>query len=105
MCGSSGSSWNDEPITDCARLSQQTPLNSPNSVILSQLSKGDLLEVHLNKLGKAVVVEALHLGQVAGTITSSILQTIAECIEKGYEYVAEVIEVREGSCRVHVRPK
>ena len=35
----------------------------------------------------------------------SIIQRLAECIEKGYEYVAEVVDIHGGACKVHVRPK
>jgi len=64
-----------------------------------------VLDVTVNKTGKAVTIEALFNGQVAGTITSSIIQSLAECMEKGYEYVAEVIDVQGGACRVHIRVK
>lgn len=106
MSGSGGGTWIDQPSDDCARLSQQTTLNSPNRDVLNDLKKGTVLDIRVNKEGKGVVVEAVHLGKVAGTITSSIIQRLVECIEKGYEYVAEVIEdVKGGACRVHVRSK
>ena len=105
MSGSGGGTWVDQPSDDCATLSQQTTLNSPNRTVLGQLKKGDLLDVRVNKAGKGVVVEAVHNGQVAGSITSSIIQHLAECIEKGYEYVAEVVDVQGGACRVHVHLK
>lgn len=106
MSGSGGGTWIDQPGDDCARLSQQTTLNSPNRSVLSQLKKGDVLDVRVNKQGKGVVVEALYFAQVAGTITSSIIQRLAECVEKGHEYVAEVIDdVKGGACRVHIRSK
>ena len=73
--------------------------------MLSQVTKGALLDVSVNKTGKAVTIEALFNGQVAGTITASIIQQIAECIEKGYQYVAEVIDNQGGACRVRIRAK
>lgn len=105
MSGSGGGTWIDQPGDSCATLSQQTTLNSPNRAVLSQLSKGTELAVSVNKTGKAVTVEALFNGQVAGTITSSIIQHLAECMENGYQYVAEVIDVEGGACRVHIRLK
>ena len=105
MSGSGGGTWIEQPGDSCATLSQQTTLNSPNRAVLAQLSKGTELEVSVNKTGKAVTVEALFNGQVAGTITSSIIQRLAECMENGYQYVAEVIEVQGGACRVHIRLK
>ena len=106
MSGSGGGTWIDQPTDDCARLAQQTTLNSPNRAVVSRLQKGDLLDVRVTKVGKGVVVEALRNGQVAGSITSSIIQRLAECVEKGYEYVAEVIDdVQGGACRIHVHLK
>lgn len=105
MSGSGGGTWIDQPGDSCATLSQQTTLNSPNRAVLAQLTNGAELEVSVNKSGKAVTVEALFNGQVAGTITSSIIQRLAECMENGYQYVAEVIDVQGGACRVHIRLK
>ena len=103
MSGSGGGTWIEQPGDSCGTLSQQTTLNSPNRAVLAQLSKGTELEVSVNKSGKAVTVEALFNGRVAGTITSSIIQRLAECMENGYQYVAEVIDVQGGACRVHIR--
>jgi hypothetical protein len=89
----------------CETLSQQTTLNSPNKSVLSQLKKGDILDVRVSKSGKAIIVEAVYKGQVAGTITSSIIQKLAECVDQGYEYVAEVVDIQGGACKVHVRVK
>jgi hypothetical protein len=105
VSGSGGGTWIDQPGDSCAKLSQQTTLNSPNRTVLSQVTKGTVLDVAVNKTGKAVTIEALFNGQVAGTITASIIQSLAECMEKGYEYVAEVIDIQGGACRVHVRAK
>lgn len=88
MSGSGGGgTWVNQPTDDCATLAQQTSLNSPNRGVLQQLKPGVLLEVRVNKIGKAVVVEAVYNGEVAGSVTSSIIQKLAECIEKGHEYV------------------
>ena len=105
MSGSGGGTWVDQPGDSCETLSQQTTLNSPNRAVLIQLKKGTSLAVSVNKTGKAVTVEALFNGQVAGTITSSIIQRLAECMEKGYQYVAEVVEVQGGACQVQIRLK
>jgi len=105
VSGSGGGTWIEQPTDDCARLAQQTTLNSPDRAVVSRLQKGDVLDVRVNKVGKGVVVEALYNGQVAGSITSSIIQKLAECVENGYEYVADVIEVQGGACRIHVHLK
>jgi len=106
MSGSGGGGWVSEPNDDCATLAQFTTLNSPNQTVLKKLKKGDLLEITVQQVGKAVIVEALHNGQIAGAITSSIIQRLAECMEKGFHYVAEVTEdVKGGACKVHIHRK
>jgi hypothetical protein len=104
--GGGGGEWTGEPANDCATLSENTTLNSPNQSVLGQLKKGDVLEVTVRNVGKAIVIEALYKGQVAGAITSSIIQRLAECIEKGFQYVADVTEdVKGGACKVRVHIK
>lgn len=106
MSGSGGGSWINTPNDSCATLSQQATLNSPVKAVLANVKKGDLLSINVRKVGSAAIVEALHNGQVAGTITSSIIQRLAECMEEGYEYVAEVVDhVQGGACRIQVRAK
>jgi hypothetical protein len=52
------------------------------------------------------VVLALRDGKVAGSITSAIIQRLSECTDKGYVYVAEVLEDVKGAvCKVRVRVK
>lgn len=106
MSGSGGGGWANEPSVDrCETLRETTTLNSPQKVVIASLKAGDLLEVTLTKQGKAPVVIALHQGQVAGTITSSIVQKLAECIDGGHNYVAEVIGLQGGACKVQIRAK
>jgi len=106
MSGSGGGGWANEPSVDtCETLRETTTLNSPQKAVINLLNVGNLLNVIVSKQGKAVVVLALYQGQVAGTITSSIIQKLAECIEGGHEYVAEVIELQGGACKVRIRAK
>jgi hypothetical protein len=70
---------------------------------MAQITKGTLLDVEVSESGGTRVVRAVHNGQVAGSITSSIIQRIAECIENGHVYVAEVLSIQGGACRVRVR--
>jgi hypothetical protein len=107
MSGSSGGgNWVNEPSDDCAKLSGVTTLNSPDKDVLKTIKKNDELEIRARQSGKSVVIEAIHNGKVAGTITSSIIQRLAECMEKGFKYVADVIEdVKGGACKVRVHNK
>jgi bifunctional DNA-binding transcriptional regulator/antitoxin component of YhaV-PrlF toxin-antitoxin module len=106
MSGSGGGHWGGEPSDDCTKLAQFTTLNSPSREVLRGLRRGDLLEVAVRREGGAIIVVALRDDRVAGTITSSIIQRIAECMEEGFQYVAEVTEdVTGGVCKVHVHVK
>jgi siroheme synthase (precorrin-2 oxidase/ferrochelatase) len=106
MSGTSdGGNW-VPPSDNCATLTQHTTLNSPDKAVLASVKKGDELVIAIKTVGNAIVVQALHKGKVAGSITSSIIQKLAECVEQGYEYVAEVTEeVRGGVCKVRVHVK
>ena len=101
-----GGNWVNEPTDDCAKLSEVTTLNSPDKDVLKTIKKNDELEIRLRPTGKSPVVEALHQGKVAGTITSSIIQRLAECMEKDFKYVAVVLEDVKGAvCKVRVHSK
>jgi hypothetical protein len=97
--------WIPQNNDACETLTQQLALNSPNPSVLKLLKPNDLLDVRSQKINGAVIVEALYQGSIAGTITSTIFQRIADCIEKGFEYVAQVVEVQGGVCKVNVRVK
>lgn len=103
--GNGGGDWVPQNNDACETLNQQLALNSPNPKILKLLKPNDILEIRSQKVNGAVIVEAVYQGDVAGTITSTIFQRIADCIEKGFEYVAHVVDVQGGACRVNVRPK
>jgi hypothetical protein len=86
----------------CEKLTSDTTLASPVREVVAQLSVGVLLEVRLDTVGKTRVVRAIHNGNIAGSITSAIIQKIAECIDNGHTYVAEVLSIQGGACRVRV---
>ena len=103
MSGSGGGSWSEPSQDPCEKLTSETTLTSPVRTVIAQLSKDMLLDIEVNNSGGTRVVQALHKGNVAGSITSTIIQRIAECIENGHVYVAEVLSVQGGACRVRVR--
>lgn len=106
MSGSGGGGdWIIPPGDSCERLMSETTLTSPDRVIVSQLRQGTLLDVEVDNSGMRPVVRAMYDGKAAGSITSSIIQRIVECIEKGYDYVAEVLSVQGGTCKVRVRAR
>jgi hypothetical protein len=105
MSGSSSSSWTAPAGDSCERLTSETTLTSPDRAVISQLNVGTTLEVEVDNSGARPVVRAMYHGQVAGSITSSIIQRLVECIGEGYEYVAEVLSIQGGTCRVRVRSR
>jgi len=90
---------------DCASLFEETVLNSPNPSVISKLKRDDVLELQVQRKGRAHVLVALKGTEIAGSITSALLAKIIDCIEKGFEYVAIVKTIRGGACTVQIRPK
>lgn len=88
----------------CGDINFETVLNSPVQQVLSQLRKGDCLKVELRTSDKRRTVIASRSGQPAGSITSSDLQRLIECLGKGMTFRAIVLEVTQGLCRVQVLP-
>lgn len=103
MSGSGGSSWSEETQDSCEKLTSETTLTSPVRNVIAQLRKDMVLDVDVDDSGATPVVRALHNGQVAGSITSAVIQKIVACIETGHAYVADVLSVQGGACRVRVR--
>lgn len=106
MSGPSGGGGGDGPgpeiqEIDCTRISERTVLNSPDPEVVSSLTKGDVLDVKVqNGMSLVAVTED---GEIAGALTPPLLPRIVECIEEGFEYVAIVLNVSGGECRVHIK--
>ena len=101
MSGSGGGgTWVDERPSSCDSLSVITTLNSPDKDVLKGIKPKDVLDITVVTLNNAVVVKALHRGKVAGSITATIVQKLAECVEEGYTYVADVIDIEGGACKI-----
>lgn len=94
----------DGPGIDCARLFLETILSSPNPAVIANLNEGERLPLELRGERGPVVAVAPD-GQVAGSITAAALADLVECIQQGFDYVAVVLSVDGGACRVQVRPR
>jgi hypothetical protein len=106
MSGSGGGgTWADERPSSCDSLSVVTTLNSPNKDVLKGIKPKDVLDIIVVKQNNAVVVQALHNGNVAGSVTATIVQKLAECVDEGYNYVADVIEIEGGACKIRIHVK
>lgn len=99
--GGGGGSGPVLPEVDCARISEQTVLNSPVPEVVGGLTRGDVLDVQVRNGTSLVAIT--NDGEIAGALTPPLLPRIVECIEKSFRYVAIVLSVSGGECRVHVK--
>ena len=86
----------------------ETTLNSPVSSVVKNLKRGDILNVEIQVSSTQVrtLVAKESSGQIAGSLTPPSLIKIITCIEKGYQYVAIVLEnVVGGVVRVRIQGK
>ena len=91
--------------SDVCDITEITTLNSLNRTVASTLRVGDVLDVEL-KVGPPRQLLATRTGAVAGSITSSKSAQIIRCIKReNRAYVAVVITIRGGLCKVEIRPK
>jgi hypothetical protein len=68
------------------------------------LHTGTILDVRANS-PTGPLVAVLNQGQIVGSVTSASAARILECIEDGYEFVAEVLQVNGGQVVVLIRPR
>lgn len=78
-------------------------LASPDPKLLAQVKAEWILDVATRSVGATKVAVVLFEGQVLGTITSPEAVQLVDCIEKGFNYRAQIQEIRGGLCRVRVR--
>lgn len=103
MSGSGGGGGGGFDNTDCSSLQLRTTLSSPKSAVLKTLKKNDQLIVELQKRsGKPIVVARTDKGQEAGSITSSGLAKLIECLQQNHPFKAVVVSVDGGGCVVDV---
>ena len=91
--------------SDACDITEVTTLNSLNRTTASTLRVGDVLDVEL-RVGPPRQLLATRSDAVAGSITSSKSAQIIQCIKReGRAYVAVVVTIRGGLCKVEIRPK
>lgn len=93
------------PTTDCASLVQRTALNSPDPAVLATLKVKDVLGVRFRGAEQTIVGAFTRDGRLAGTITYTGVTRLAKCLADGFKYVALVLEIDGGDCRVEIRPE
>jgi hypothetical protein len=105
MSGSGGSAYDSSPPQQpCERLNFKTVLSSPDPGVIAGLAPKERLDIVLDTSGGRKKVLALRAGQIAGSITSDMLPQLIQCLEKGFNFIAEVISASGARVEVHVLP-
>jgi hypothetical protein len=102
MSGGNGPIIDHTPVTDCSSIIEHTILNSPNPAVLAKLKINDELEL-LAKTERGPLEAFDSNGDIAGSITSSILAQLLDCIKKGYSFIAIIEEIDGGKCKIEIR--
>ena len=84
----------------CLNLVIITNLASVDDNVLNKIQVGDILPVETQSVDGPVVV--LKDGDILGTVLSSYLIRLLNCMNDGTEYKAEVIKVEDAICQVKI---
>ncbi len=91
-----------ETFPNCLNLSFETGLMSPKPESLAKVNIGDVLRLALQQQQGKPLVVALNGNDVVGTIGSAYLNQLVECMGEDHQYVADVLSIEGGACRVRV---
>ena len=105
MSGSSGggipSINRPDENDDCQGLVINTNLSTPQAAIISNLKSGEILSIHAAS-EQGPIQAITEDGIVAGTIISREQVRLLSCINKGTNFIAEVLLVKNGQCQVQI---
>lgn len=93
------------PAGPCQQLAITTAVQSPDPEVVQSVTRDAVLEVHLEPQGDRSTVFVYLESRRLGTLIFPGLPRLIECLEQGYEYVADVTAVEGPDCRVRVRPR
>lgn len=99
--GGSGGGYNPPgggPSLNCETIDFATTLLSTDAAVLSKIKKGDVLRVRGGDYSAIVVTDS---EERVGSIVTNAVQLLA-CMASGHAYVAQVLEVADGACRVRI---
>mgnify|MGYP001300122390 CR=1 FL=1 len=103
MSGSSGAGGSiNRPSEneDCANLVINTNLASPKADVIATLKEGDELKVQAATTQGPI--QALRGNSVAGNIVTREQVRLLNCLNEGTEYIAEVLSITGGQCKIQV---
>jgi hypothetical protein len=103
--GGGGGGGGDGERVDCASLIFPTILNSPDPEVLAQLNDGDVLNLRRPDPTKTRVEARTAADAIAGTITGGRFADLLVCLERDVAFIAKVVSISNGLCKVEVRPR
>jgi hypothetical protein len=86
---------------DCETSQIITILSSIDLLVLKKLIAGTILEVEISVNESLVVINGD--GEIVGSIVHPSTTDIIECIKKGNNYYAEIIEINYPACKVKIK--
>ena len=89
-----------EECNACLNLVIITNLASVDDNVLNKIQVGDILPVETQSVDGPVVV--LKDGDILGTVLSSYLIRLLNCMNDGTEYQAEVMKIEDAICQVKI---
>lgn len=92
----------DEEEEDECLIAESALLHSPNPEPLGDADEGDICSVRLREQVVCVVDSQ---GRTIGAIAEPWIDTLKECIEKGRQYRARILDIEGGKCEVRITNK
>ncbi len=87
---------------NCEDLVINTNLATPQAIVINDLTPGNILTIQA--ASDQGPIQALNEdGDLAGNIVSREQVRLLTCILNGVEYIAEVLSIDNGQCRVQIR--
>ena len=80
---------------------ERVALNSVQRGVLGSLSVGDELNVEVRNESLVATTEQ---GGIAGSLTPPRLAALLECLDRGYEYKAVILQIKGAYVEVEIRP-
>lgn len=89
---------------DCSTLTFDTELASPQPGVVAQLGVGAVLDIALDTSGRHPAIVAQREAVSAGAIIGAHLEALHSCLQRGFNFKADVIAIDGGDVRVTIRP-